>query len=80
MRRTSTPTYRMEALEHNGSSWSIAWSGRANQKRLIAKVQSYEASTQPGGVNEHIGPRKVMVAKLIRQATNEVVCQVRFWV
>ena len=80
MRRVSTPTYRLEALEHSGNTWSQAWKGRASQKALIAKIQSYEASTQPGGINDHLGPRKVMVAKLIRQATNEVVCQVRFWV
>lgn len=84
MKRDYTPVYRMAAWEApserfpHGNYWEQAWKGKASEKRLREKVASYEASTRPGGVNEHLGERRVEAAKLVRQRTGENVVLVSF--
>jgi hypothetical protein len=85
MKRDYLPVYRLEAWEApserfpEGNYWVQAWRGKASEKRLCEKVASYEASTQPGGVNAHVGPRKVCRAQLVRQQTGAVVARALFF-
>lgn len=47
--------------------------GRPTNANLKAYVVHYERSTQASGVNAHIGPVSVRIARIVRQATDEVV-------
>jgi len=46
---------------------------KANEAHLKAYVEVFEASTQPDGCNAHIGPTKVLSARIIKQSTGQVV-------
>jgi hypothetical protein len=60
-----------EVLDGNRVVTPIAWNsnknwdGPANAKNLVRKIRGFEESTKPGGVNEHLGPTKVLSAQLV---------------
>ena len=78
MGKTITPTYRLEYTETTQSgrleSHKIAWKsdlyGRLNMANVVKYLRVYEASTQDGGYNSHIGVRKVLRYSAIRQKDN----------
>lgn len=83
MGRTTTPTFRLEVLESTNtgrnyafqSAWPTRHAGRPTDATLAAHVQVHEASTRPGGVNEHLGASTVTRARVIRQSTGDVVAE-----
>lgn len=76
MGRIIVPKYRLELIEKaiNGHTYPAiqSWRGLVSMKRLIKYINSFEKSTMKGGVNSHIGPRKIIQAKIINQKTLEV--------
>jgi hypothetical protein len=46
--------------------------GKPTAENLKAFVERFEASTKPGGCNDHLGLSIVTSAKIVRQATKEV--------
>ncbi len=72
-----TPAYRVhlhvKGVHYTPAAWNSKHSGRPSDAALAAYVESFEASTRPGGVNAHLGPETVLSAKVIRQATGDVV-------
>ncbi len=46
--------------------------GKPTAANLAAYVKAFEDSTAPDGCNAHIGPRRVISAKIVRQATHEI--------
>jgi hypothetical protein len=77
MGRTITPTYRVEYRTTRGywtpAAWNAKWDGRATEANLERHCKTVEASTFPGGVNEHLGTTIIRSARLIRQSTGETV-------
>lgn len=82
MGRTTTPTFRVEINDvvlatGNRNVAQMAWdttrAGRPNDATLAEYVSRYEASTAPGGANDHLGVTVVTTARVIRQSTNEIV-------
>lgn len=81
---STTPTYRVETprvysvasgrfVHHTPAAWNVRRDGAANADNLRRYVQGMEASTLPGGVNEHLGVTRVLAAQLVRQGTDTVV-------
>lgn len=82
MGTTTTPTYRVEISVFGPFTWTAqAWAtkhyGRPTDATLAAAVADIEASTRPEGVNAHLGETVVSSARVIRQATDEVVAAYR---
>lgn len=77
MGRSTTPTFRCEMKISSGHCTPMGWdtkhAGRPSDATLKAHVEHFEASTKPGGVNDHIGATVVWSAKIIRQSTGETV-------
>lgn len=84
---TRTPTYRLEMTDNKGS-FAMGWDvkapkgvphytadGKPTIANLERKIKAYEESTQPGGVNAHLGVCRVSKARIIRQATGEVMVE-----
>lgn len=81
MGRSFTPTF---AVYEYIPGWSVtpsAWQtkifGRPSDQSLARMVAVFEQSTQAGGCNAHLGPTTVHSAKVVRQATGEVVARYR---
>jgi hypothetical protein len=57
MGHTTTPKYQVVISEDNGT-WRSAWDskhdGRPTDANLARYIGAYEASMQPGEVNEHL--------------------------
>jgi hypothetical protein len=68
MGRVLTPRYRVAVTVAGPHRFTpFAWQpeyGRPNAGNLAAFVRKLEASCEPGGANEHLGPVKVLVAQL----------------
>lgn len=79
MGRSRTFKYSLHLREVGFGGFPMGWSvkdyGKPTDANLLAYVKSYEASTQKGGVNEHLGPRTVAGATIIDQTTNRPVAQ-----
>ena len=82
MGRSTTPTFRIEGTATRISdgrrfpvhqAWLTKYAGRPTDETLAAHVKVAEASTAPGGVNEHLGAERIGFARVVRQATGEVV-------
>jgi hypothetical protein len=76
MGRSYTPTFR---VEYNGGAqmcWDSKRDGRPTEANLDAWRDGYNASFQPGGVNGHLAGYRIGAARLVRQATGEVVAEV----
>jgi hypothetical protein len=72
-----TPTFRIETRLLGSIATPAVWPtkhlGRPSDSTLATWVRDFEASTEPGGVNEHLGAEFVTAARVIRQATGETV-------
>lgn len=79
MGHTTKPAYRVEYVVDRGywtpCAWQTKYDGRATAANLEKHVQAVEASTQPSGVNAHLGATKIHRARLIRQASGEIVAE-----
>lgn len=84
MGKSVTPTYRIEIpsavcvtrgvrVGHSPAGWSVKHSGSPTDESLAKYVADYEASTLPGGVNEHLGVTRVSSARVVHQSSGEVV-------
>ncbi len=74
MGKSVTPKYRFEIQEANDPRTHVqSWNGRALSDRLVEYIRCFEKSTTKGGVNDHLGPRLVLTAKIIDQKTNKVI-------
>lgn len=77
MSRVVTPAYRIEfrvaGAHWTPSAWNGKRDGRPTDAKLADHVAALEASTRPGGVNEHLGETVVFSARVVRQSNDEVV-------
>lgn len=75
MGRTVTPTYRLDFTVNDWYITPQGWDGRRygrpTNQSLRRWIADFEASTQPGGANAHLGPLTVRSAWVTRQATHE---------
>lgn len=88
MGRIITPTFRLEIetdspkFRFTSQVWDvrskgmIRGSGNPTPDNIAQWVRDFEASCKSGS-NAHIGPVRVIVAKIIRQATDEIVAEWR---
>lgn len=65
MGRSFTPQYAVEFKTDNGRWTPQGWRGRATPARLRQFCLDYEASTQPGGVNAHLGATRILAARIV---------------
>jgi hypothetical protein len=72
MSQTLTSKYQVRIFSpaHNYSpaSWNCRRDGRPTDANLARYVESFEASTRPGGVNAHLGETRILRAVI---AVNE---------
>ena len=80
MGTSRTPAYRMELAVDNGRVTPFGWDvggkygkGKANAENLKKYVEAFEASTQPGGCNSHLGVTRVLTAQIVKQSTGDTV-------
>lgn len=78
MGRSYTPKYRVEMVLDNSARTceQIAWDkryGRANKANLAKLIASIESSTQPGGVNAHLGIKSFISATIVNQLNGDLV-------
>ena len=88
MSRHSTPTFRIEypsvrdaeterPIGFTSGGWDTKHCGRPTDASLARWVASLEASMLPGGCNAHIGICVVRHARVVRQASGEIVAMFR---
>jgi hypothetical protein len=85
--RDYTPKYVVKITDGRYSYTPMEWRvfGRGLQKpdgkptsaNLAKFVQSYEASTQAGGSNAHLGATKIQTARIYNNLTGELVREYR---
>jgi hypothetical protein len=76
MGRTITLTYRVEYKTTHWQTTAQGWhrqDGKPTKENLIAWIAAMEASCQPGGCNQHIGPMTITEAWIVRQSTGKCV-------
>ena len=83
MGRSTTPTYRVEYVTPGFYIAPMAWRvkgygvipgcGKPTDENLRKDVLFFEKSCKPGGPNEHLGPMVVTSAKIVHQATDNIV-------
>lgn len=75
MGRSTTPTYVVKLHVRGYALTEMAWhckdSGRPSDKTLRNYVAMFEASTQEGEANAHLGRTHVVSAYVRRQSTGE---------
>jgi len=78
MGRTHTPKYRIEVREQGQRAmrvfacWYVKDKGKTTNKNLESWVEHFNTSLEPGGVNEHCGPKaRISEAKIVNQKTGE---------
>ena len=81
MGRSITPTFAVKVFVKNAEtgrdlfydlmSWPTNHAGRPTDASLAEYVRQFEASTEPGGVNAHLGREFVTSAYVKRQRTGE---------
>lgn len=86
MGRSTTPTYRVEfqiaspaRIGWTPMRWDGKHLGRVSDANLAKMVKVYEDATKPGGVNAHLGETTIAAARVIRQATGDVVATFGTW-
>ena len=83
MGKPITPKYRVESTGWGSYGWQarrrgqLAGWGKPTDSNLARHVRELEASTEPGGVNEHLGVTRIARAEIIDQATGKVVAVYR---
>lgn len=69
MGRSFTPKYAVEYLVDRGTWTPAGWisrdRGKPSAENLARDVVRQEAATRVGGVNEHIGPTRILAAKIV---------------
>jgi len=83
MGRTTTPTFRVEMTtvrlrDGQRFGFQLGWEkqyGRPTGEALARFVKDFDQATAPGGVNAHLGQEQTTQAKVVRQATQEVVAE-----
>ena len=69
MGRTITPAHAIEYVVDNGrwtpAGWDAKHAGRPTAANLAAHCQLLEDSTMPGGCNEHLGPTRILAARIV---------------
>lgn len=79
MGRTITPRYRVElrvpGFHFTPAGWDGKHCGRPSDASLRAYVLAFEASTQPGGINAHLGPTTIERARVVRQSDDTIVAR-----
>jgi hypothetical protein len=70
MGKTTTTKYQIRIEVKSGPghmpmSWNCKRDGRPTEANLRRWVESYEASTRPGGVNAHLGPETITRARIL---------------
>jgi hypothetical protein len=63
-----TPGYR-----YTPAPWRTRQAGRPTTANLAAHVEAFEASTEPGGCNAHLGATRVTSARIRRNQLRGVV-------
>jgi hypothetical protein len=70
MARDTSPTYVIEmtvpGYRYSPAPWNCRRDGRPTAANLAKHVASFEASTQPGQCNAHLGATRVASAKIRR--------------
>lgn len=70
MGRTVTPRYAVEFVVDRGFWTPMGWdgkhAGRPTAANLAKFAKGYEAATMPGGVNDHLGPTRILRATILR--------------
>lgn len=76
MGRSFTPAFAIEYIVDNGfwtpGAWRTDQAGRPTDANLARHVAFMEASTQPGGCNEHLGATKILAAHIVRNRGERV--------
>lgn len=68
----SSPTPEHNTLS-DGGEWPTKHAGRPTDANLAKYVAHFEASTAPGGCNEHLGRRVVWAAEVVDQLNGNAV-------
>lgn len=70
MGKSTTPTHAVHFVTNNGFWTPMAWRrtpcGNPTAANLALFVATLEAATQPGGVNAHLGPTKILHARIVQ--------------
>jgi hypothetical protein len=82
--RDTTPTYvvmiHVPGVRYTPAAWNCRRDGRPTEANLRKYVESFEASTRPGGANAHLGEETVAFARLMRNdGSREVVAYYSGW-
>jgi hypothetical protein len=79
MGRTITPTYAVHLFVPGTSitpaAWDVRRNGRPTDANLTRYVRAFEQSTLPGGPNAHLGPMRVLRARVRHQRSGEFVAE-----
>ncbi len=79
MGKSYTPTFRIVITSTKVTGAREAWNtksyGRPTARTLEAYVRAFEASTHPGGCNQHLGPEVVFSARVERQSDGQVMAR-----
>jgi hypothetical protein len=81
MGRSTTPEFVVEMREHDGGrrftpqAWrvkgqhGIPGDGKPTKENLERFVKKFEESTEPGGANSHLGPTRIVYARIRQNCT-----------
>lgn len=74
MGKSTTTTYRVAifvpGFAYTPQGWDCKRYGRPTEASLAQWVRDFEAATEPGGVNAHLGATTIRRARVIRQSTD----------
>lgn len=54
------------------SEWKSKYAGPPSDANLRKHIEVFEKSCEKGGCNAHLGPTKVLSAKIVEQATDKI--------
>jgi hypothetical protein len=70
MGKSTTPKHAVHFVTNNGFWTPMAWRrvpcGNPTQANLALFVAELEKATLPGGTNAHLGPTKILSAKIVQ--------------
>ncbi len=81
MGRSVTTTYRLEMTLAVGYATPQCWRsreyGRPSERNLRRELEGYNASLEPGGANQHIGPQgRAIAGRIVHNVSGAVVAEV----
>ena len=77
MGKSYTPKYRLETPGFTHMCWNSKQDGRPTIENLRKYRDQMEKSFLPGGVNEHLGIRKMGPCRIVNQFTRETVAELK---